>query len=256
MAGNRSLTTGFKYAEYVIYDRYHKKLLGENAVHTDCGVRSPARDPMDDTDFLILNTIRRVDEPLWKRRITQYCNAQTEKYDCIEDGVSPQTVGRRVDRLEDRGFLEEYGVRPSNQSGILSAYRVTPTGEDALKEKQDTVLREYAAEFTDHVLGEDDLFSFPAERRHLLLDMLSDKFHLDLEALTALRDDMGGPAFYRAVVCSLALYYLKQYVPEHARDNPVLDLLKEESKEYADKLTTHVVPRDEEERLIREWDLN
>lgn len=97
---------------------------------------------LDDTDFTILVEIAEADEGLWKKKV----------HDRLEDSlaghplnkhISTQTVGRRIDRLTDRGYLASVLITPDElDRDLMIGYRLTDDGKDAVDRKRMELIKE------------------------------------------------------------------------------------------------------------------
>lgn len=102
---------------------------------------------IDEIDFSILRSVQTSREPLWKKQV----HREMKQDRCLENlnDTSVQTVGRRIDELHERGFLDPCIVNPDEiNRDLMIAYELTDKGERALKDKRDNILRERAASYT------------------------------------------------------------------------------------------------------------
>ncbi len=126
---------------------------------------------LDILDYAILKTLADEGRPLWKSRLH---HSVTEEYDGFPDAtndVSVQTIGRRIDRLASEGYTENVIVDPDDISrNLVIAYTLTDEGEDALKEKQKTLLKQIVKH---NIFPEDD---DPGLSKEGLLSIMQDYF--------------------------------------------------------------------------------
>lgn len=96
---------------------------------------------IDNVDYAILKSFYGTNEPLWKKRVYEYLKEQKD-YLPIEDAVSVQTVGRRMDRMKYERYLENVVVSPNDTPrNQIIAYVLTEKGENALETHRDRLLK-------------------------------------------------------------------------------------------------------------------
>jgi hypothetical protein len=101
---------------------------------------------IDNMDFSILKTIADADGPLWKKQVHRRIQNRLQTLPA-SDSVSVQTIGRRIDRLKEDGYLAPCIVRPEGiNRDLIIAFETTETGRNAVYSQQDDLLREYTAD--------------------------------------------------------------------------------------------------------------
>ncbi len=98
---------------------------------------------IDDVDFSILNVIASHGAPMWKKKIHR--NLPEGGLPNVQD-ISVQTVGRRVDDLHDRGYLESCIISPREiNRDLIIAFKVTGDGHEVRTAKRSRLLRDHAS---------------------------------------------------------------------------------------------------------------
>lgn len=83
--------------------------------------------PLDKTDLHILALLTQ--HTVWKQRVHDLLHAA----DHPDTAVSVQTVGRRISRLRDRGYVDTEIIQPDGiRRGLIAAYTTTDDGAAAL----------------------------------------------------------------------------------------------------------------------------
>lgn len=152
---------------------------------------------IDSTDYAILTAIKHSSRSLWKNKIHEHI---TEKTDLpLTKSVSVQTVGRRVDNLQEQGYLENVIASPDElKRDLIIAFKLTNEGEAVRSEKRREILKETVQE---------NLF---AEEKST---------DIGKEALTALVREECGDALYdvpieehseHELISLMAVFYTKQ----------------------------------------------
>ncbi|MDY6768958.1 MAG: hypothetical protein SVW02_02525 [Candidatus Nanohaloarchaea archaeon] len=101
---------------------------------------------IDNIDFSIIKAVATTDEPLWKKQVHRRIKEERDTLP-LDREISVQTIGRRIDELKEAGLLEPCIVNPEDiNRDLIIAYHSTDRGEELLREKRDTMLREFAAE--------------------------------------------------------------------------------------------------------------
>lgn len=104
---------------------------------------------LDITDLRILFLLQDADGPLWKNKIHEKLDDLTTAADAA-DTASVQTVGRRVDQLNDNGYLDNQIVSPEElKRDLIIGFEPTEKGVDALDDIE-------VCEGCESVAGEDD----------------------------------------------------------------------------------------------------
>ncbi len=96
---------------------------------------------IDNIDFAIMTLINNADRPLWKNRIHERLHNRQDRLP-ITKGVSVQTVGRRVDALQEDGYMETVIASPDDlKRDLIIAFKLTDDGKTVLHEKRESVLK-------------------------------------------------------------------------------------------------------------------
>lgn len=155
---------------------------------------------IDNTDYAILKAIHDQDRPLWKNKIHQYI-ADNERRFPLSQGVSVQTVGRRVDDLNNEEYLENAIISPDElQRDLIIAFKLQDKGREVLEQKRKELLQ-------DVVQGE--MFGADAAAeigKGALIELISDEF--DIEKAT--REQLETDYSRDQIVAFLTLYYTEK----------------------------------------------
>lgn len=104
---------------------------------------------LDRVDYALLAAVTDADEPLWKKRIHAYLRDHVEQLP-IEDPVSLQTVGRRIDRLHEDEYVASDIVSPDGLNrDLIIGYTITQDGHDAFHAAGHALLKRYATADVD-----------------------------------------------------------------------------------------------------------
>lgn len=107
-------------------------------------MRTDMAEEIDAVDFSILTCIGTEEGPLWKNKIHECIEARADELP-IPEPVSVQTVGRRVDRLNQDGYLDNAIVSPESlKRDLIIAFDLTEKGETAIRSMRTTLLRDAA----------------------------------------------------------------------------------------------------------------
>lgn len=99
---------------------------------------------IDAVDFSILECIDTEEGPLWKNKIHECIEKRADELP-IPNPVSVQTVGRRVDRLNQDNYLDNAIVSPDSlKRDLIIAFDLTEKGETAIRSMRTTLLRDVA----------------------------------------------------------------------------------------------------------------
>lgn len=159
----------------------------------------PQHTIMDNVDFSILKCIHECGEGMWKKRIHSQLEDMMDRMP-LQELVSEQTVGRRVDALEVEGYLKTNIVASDEVArDLIIGYTVTPEGRQLLAQKRETLLREIVCTelFSDH----DEM----GITRRALADLANNEFRLEESA-------EGTVDIYsrRELLILLALYFVEK----------------------------------------------
>lgn len=182
---------------------------------------------IDDVDFVILRCLQKHDSPLWKNKIHE-CQSEL-----LNERVSVQTIGRRVDRLQNEGLLESCIISPDEiKRDLIIAFKLTEDGTAAIQDKRREVLLEAV---------KDDVFADDTERDlgdEALTELICDEFQLTEDG----RELLG--RYDREEQLSLiVLYYTWQKVEDvfAEQDSEKFVQLAEQNEEIADVLNGEMI---------------
>ncbi len=97
---------------------------------------------IDTTGFTVLFTVQQHESPPWKNKLHGWIVDNADRLP-LSDGVSVQTVGRRVDDLVQRNFHETVIISPNDiKRDLIIAFRLTENGEAAITAKRETLLKQ------------------------------------------------------------------------------------------------------------------
>lgn len=116
--------------------------------------------PVDETAYCILLIIEESDKTMWKRSMARELNNWRESGRCplnIMETVSVQTICRRIDTLEDEGFLDSNPTYSDNLGRYVEAYTVTEKGMEALSAIHDAMITTLYVELFEHSLEEESI---------------------------------------------------------------------------------------------------
>ncbi len=98
---------------------------------------------LDMLDYALLKVMADEGKPLWKKRVHEHITERYGDFPQTTPNVSVQTIGRRVDRLASKGLAENLIIEPDNLNrNMVIAYTLTDDGEDALRRKQEMLLKQ------------------------------------------------------------------------------------------------------------------
>ncbi len=182
---------------------------------------------IDMTDFLILKQVQDADRPLWKNRIH---DRQSERF---TDPVSVQTIGRRVDRLQEHGYLDSCITSPEEiKRDLIIAFKLSEDGKDALRQKRRELLL--------HEIQQ-ELFQHTAEERRLskeeIIELICDEFTIGDDMRTPL-DTYGR----EELLTFLLLYFVRDDTFDLLSDNALdtVSQLAEDCPQIAQALDANV----------------
>lgn len=143
---------------------------------------------IDTIDYAILKCLKDAGESFWKKRIYQELEARKKTLPLADD-ISLQTVGRRVDALNEDGYLENTIVSPQDvPRDLIIGYLLTEKGENVLTRKRESLLKKVVR---------DELFSDRQDlelRTKAIAELIGDEFNLpgytDEMAEQYTRDDL------------------------------------------------------------------
>jgi hypothetical protein len=97
---------------------------------------------LDNKDYALLKALYEADQPLWKKRLHDYFEEHTDELP-ITDGVSLQTVGRRMDQLLADQYVDNVITDPGDAPrDMIIGYELTEKGQDAVDTYSAHLLRQ------------------------------------------------------------------------------------------------------------------
>ncbi len=100
------------------------------------------RERLDDVDFSILKAFWDSENPLWKKRVYRYVEQHIDELP-LQETVSEQTVGRRIDDLLNEGYLESVITDPDAvDRELIISYRLTDPGRSTMDAKRMEYIRD------------------------------------------------------------------------------------------------------------------
>lgn len=156
---------------------------------------------LDEVNYSILKTIQDHDGPLWKNRIHESLKEREPELPEM-NGVSVQTVGRRVDRLRDEGLLDSCIISPDGiKRDLIIAFKLTGEGEQALAKKRE----EFLKHTVQQMMFSDDATDLS---KSALVELMKAEFELDDETKSFIATEYTK----EELSTLLAVYYVKQRV--------------------------------------------
>ncbi len=156
-------------------------------------------EPIDDVDYAILKVVHDADEPLWKKRVHSLVSERTEELPLMNT-VAVNTVGRRIDQLQNNGMLDNVIVQPDQiDRDLVIAYILTDKGRAAMTEKRRAYLRDIVRQDIFKDFRNEDVAIRP------LLSAMQDEFDMQRSSIDRL-DDRFNSVQLAAI---LALYYIE-----------------------------------------------
>ncbi len=131
---------------------------------------------IDAVDYGILKCITDHDK-VWKKRVHNLVMEHQEKLPHMGD-VSVQTIGRRINRMQEDELLESCILSPDDLNrDLIIGYTVTATGAEAIATKREEFLRNEVLHMGEHMLGSSEPVD-PALSREALVELICDEFTL------------------------------------------------------------------------------
>lgn len=95
---------------------------------------------IDEVDYAILSCVGEYDA-VWKKRVHDLVSDRCPEFPHM-DAVSVQTVGRRINKLQENGLLESCILSPDELNrDLIIGYNLTEDGERAVREKRERFLK-------------------------------------------------------------------------------------------------------------------
>lgn len=154
---------------------------------------------IDAKDFSILKIVEDADKPLWKKEIHK--RIQDAAQDIPAEPFSIQTVGRRVDALYEDDLLAARIMNPeAAQRTLITTYRTTESGREAIDEYRDSRLRQHVVGFVEAALEDGSL---PSDRS--IEALFAQRFGFD-------RTTIRGRLDTQEVLCLSLIYFLQERI--------------------------------------------
>lgn len=153
---------------------------------------------IDNIDFSILKCVKSSEQSLWKKKIYEHITDNLHILP-LQQNVSAQTIGRRIDILTDKNLLESSVTSSEDvDRHLIIGYQITEKGERILEEKRETLLKS--------IIGR-ELFSeekFPIEKE-ALETLIHDEFSAGLSV------NQSTSGYNREqLLLLLAMYFIEQ----------------------------------------------
>jgi DNA-binding Lrp family transcriptional regulator len=185
---------------------------------------------IDVTDFTILYMVQQHDSPPWKNKIHGWITDNGEHLP-LADGVSVQTVGRRVDDLVQDGWLETVIVSPDNiKRDLIIAFRLTKDGMDTITAKREDLLKQTVRR---HIFGDETETNIS---KHAVITLILHKF----EWADSFRENLHSQYSMEELATFLAMTYI---------DEEATDLLDSDVEQFRDVIARY---NDMADTLLRE----
>lgn len=142
---------------------------------------------IDEVDYAILTIVEEYDA-VWKKRVHDLILERRQELPHMET-VSVQTVGRRINKLQDAGLLESCILSPDELNrDLIIGYSLSDKGTTALQEKRDRWLQNEILYISEQwVVGD-----APVETgitREAFLKLITDKFAISESVRTDVMED-------------------------------------------------------------------
>lgn len=96
---------------------------------------------IDNVDYAILTMATDANKPLWKNKVHKRLHDNGDGVP--RSDVSVQTVGRRIDTLTEKDYLESCITSPDELTrDLIIAFKMTEKGEQAVKAKRRELVKE------------------------------------------------------------------------------------------------------------------
>lgn len=121
---------------------------------------------LDAVDYGILTCVEE-EEQVWKKRVHELIS---ERQDVLPEmkNVSIQTVGRRINNLQEKGLLESCILSPENLNrDLIIGYTVTEDGQLAMHEKRESFLKENVLRSGEYLFNDHCHDTLPVNREAL-----------------------------------------------------------------------------------------
>lgn len=187
-----------------------------------------ALNSIDETDYAILVTLKEAGEPLWKNKIYEKIKESHETLP-MPDSVSVQTVGRHVDELRDKRFIDSHIIKPDDTPrDLIIAFSLTEQGETAIKQKRESLLKQALC---SEVFGID---VSPDMNKEALIQLAAEHLGLDEDTCETLRAKFNK----KELLTALNLVYAEQEAQSVFDDSELwkLSTVNEDITEFRDTL--------------------
>lgn len=176
---------------------------------------------IDTVDYSILTLVENEDQPLWKNKLYERFHDNLDELP-VADGVSVQTIGRRVDRLSEDGYLENVITSPEElKRDLIIAFKPTEKGREAVEQKRKNILQELVR---DTMFTDDKETDFGKEA---LLNLIKTEFGQDEQPfMEASRDE-------DEIVSLLTLHYAREEAVQASDGSlePTAEIMTEDRSE-------------------------
>lgn len=158
---------------------------------------------IDAVDYGILKCIEDHDNA-WKKRVH---NLLPQYNDTIPGltSISVQTVGRRINSLQEHGLVESCILSPDDiNRDLIIGYAITEKGTRAVQRKRENFLREQVMQVGQHLLGNQNVDDIDLDHE-ALVSLMCDEFDIDEQT----RTDIVADCSTTELAAILAIYYFR-----------------------------------------------
>lgn len=132
-------------------------------------------DSIDAVDYAILTCVAE-HNGVWKKQVHEWISSNCDRLPEMDDVVSVQTIGRRIDQLHGQGLLETCIVSPDEISrDLIIAYKLVDAGDETMSVKRQEFLRAAVMQTRDALLSDYNGDDLPVNRT-ALLELICDEF--------------------------------------------------------------------------------
>lgn len=154
---------------------------------------------IDNTNFMILKCLNDAEKPLWKNKVHERL-MEIEDEMLLTGGVSVQTIGRRVDHLNNEGYVSNAIVSPDElKRDLIIAFKLTEDGKAAIREKREQLLKELVRE---QMFSKSDA----SIDHNALVELVGDEFDVGEDEKRNMQDDYTK----EELITFLAMYFSKK----------------------------------------------
>ncbi len=156
---------------------------------------------IDEVDYAILKCLDECNG-CWKKRVHQWIQNHIEDVPEMEE-KSVQTIGRRIDTLQENNLLESCILSPDavNRDMIIG-FKLTEHGRETLQETRTQMLKERLSQSTAYLIGGSEDLDID---RTGLIALMCDEFNIDDKT----RETLVEPLNTRELLTTLTCHYIR-----------------------------------------------